>query len=116
MNEFLLLFRNASGDGKFSVSPEEMQASIPKWQKWIGEIAGQGKLVSTEPLKFEGRTVRHHGVIDGPYVEVKELVVGYLICKADSLDEAVSFGKTCPIMELAGGSVEVRPLEKFNAR
>lgn len=112
----VLLFRNASGNAKFSVLSEAMQASIPKSQHWIGEIAGRGKLVSTKPLKFEGRTVRHHGVIDGPYVEVKELIVGYLIRKAESLDEAVGFGKSCPIMDYAGGSVEVRPLEKFNAQ
>jgi hypothetical protein len=116
MQEFILLFRNTSGDGKFSVSPEEMQASIPKWQHWIGGIAQQGKLISTEPLKYEGKTVKHHGVIDGPFVEVKELIVGYLICKTESVDEAVGFGKTFPVMELAGGSVEVRPLEKYNGK
>jgi hypothetical protein len=39
MQEFMLLFRNASGQGEYSVSLEEMQAAMPKWQAWINDLA-----------------------------------------------------------------------------
>ena len=113
MQEFMLLFRNAPHPDGYAPSPEEMQASIPKWQKWIGEIAQQGKLVSTAPLHFEGRTIKDAKVTDGPFVEIKERVNGYLICKAENLEEAVTFGKGCPIFDFPNGSVEVRPIMLF---
>jgi len=114
MKEFLLLFRNKTGVDSYSVSPEQMQAAMPKWQKWIGDIAGQGKFVSTQPLDYEGKTIRPGGITDGPYVEVKEIVVGYLICKASTIEEATEMGKDCPILDYEGGSLEVRTITPFN--
>jgi hypothetical protein len=63
----------------------------------------------------EGKTVKPNKVItDGPFVEAKEMVGGYLIVKANSLDEAVEMAKTCPNL-VYGGNVEVRsvmPIEE----
>ena len=42
MNEFLLLFRNTAGDDGYSISPEEMQAAMPRWREWIEKIARAG--------------------------------------------------------------------------
>lgn len=107
MKEFMMLFRNAYNPA-FKPSPEQMQASIKKWQDWIGGIAAQGKFVSTNQLGFEGRTLKPNKVTtDGPYAEVKEIVGGYILVKADSLDEAFELANGCPILEV-GGHVEVR--------
>ena len=46
-------------------------------------------------------------ITDGPYAEVKEMVGGYLIVKANTLDEAVEMAKSCPNL-IYGGNVEVR--------
>ena len=48
-------------------------------------------------------------ITDGPFVESKEVVGGYLIVSAASLDEATIMSKGCPILE-EGGSVEVRQI------
>jgi hypothetical protein len=40
-------------------------------------------------------------------MEVKEMIGGYLIVKANSLEEAVEMAKSCPNLEY-GGNVEVR--------
>ncbi|MGH1366834.1 MAG: YciI family protein [Calditrichia bacterium] len=107
MNEFMMLFRS-SGYGDYQPSPEEIQATIKKWQDWIGGIAAQGKFSSTNQLGQEGKTLKPGNVVtDGPYAEVKELIGGYVIVKADSLDEALELAKGCPILEV-GGNVEVR--------
>lgn len=113
MKEFLLLFRNKTGKGSYSVSPEQMQAAMPKWQKWIGDIAANGQFVSTQPLDYEGKIIRPGGITDGPYVEVKEIVVGYLICKTETIEQAVEIGKGCPILDYPGGSLEVRTITPF---
>ncbi len=109
----MLLFRNVAGNGSYSVSPEQMQAAMPKWQHWMGEMAQQGKFVGTQPLQYEGKTVRVSGVTDGPFAEIKELVVGYVLCKADDEAEAIRFAQSCPILDYPGGSVEVRAIAPF---
>jgi len=89
-------------------SPEQMQSMIKQWQDWIGGIASQGKFVATNALGFEGKTLHSDKTItDGPYTELKEIVGGYLICKANSIDEAIELANGCPVL-LTGGKVEVR--------
>ena len=52
-------------------------------------------------------------VKDGPYAEAKDVVGGYITVEADDIAQAVELSKGCPILE-AGGSVEVRPVQKLN--
>jgi len=109
----MLIFRNVHNPN-FQMSPEQMQASINPWQDWIGSITAQGKFVSTNQLGFSGKTLKPGNVVtDGPYMEVKEIVGGYIIVKADSIDEAVEFAKGCPIIHY-GGHVEVRDIMSLN--
>ena len=103
----MMLFRTEKSDAP-KPSPEQMQKSIKNWQDWIGGIAAQGKFVSTNALGSKGQTVDSNGVVsDGPYVEIKERVGGYIVVKADDLADAISLSKGCPILAL-GGKVEVR--------
>jgi len=107
MKEFMMIFRNEKNDNP-KPSPEQMQAMIKQWQDWIGGIAAQGKFVATNALGFDGKTVHADATItDGPYAEVKEIVGGYIIVKADDLDDAVNLSEGCPTLAL-GGKVEVR--------
>jgi hypothetical protein len=52
-------------------------------------------------------------VSDGPYTEMKEIVGGYLICKAENLDEAVAMTEGCPTLLSGGTTVEVRDVMPF---
>ena len=109
----MMIFRNAY-DPTFKPSPEQMQASIKQWQDWIGGIAAQGKFVSTNRLGFEGKTLKSNNlIVDGPYAEVKEIVGGYILVKAATLDEAMKLAEGCPILYI-GGHVEVRNVLSIN--
>ena len=113
MKEFMMIFRNEYNPA-FKPSPEQMQTSIKQWQDWIGGIAAQGKFVSTNRLGFQGKTLKPNNVItDGPYVEVKEMIGGYILVKANSLDEALQLAEGCPILNI-GGNVEVRDIMPMN--
>jgi hypothetical protein len=108
MKEFLMIFRNEKMDGGAAPSAEQMQLVMKEWQNWIGGIASQGKFVSTNRLYSEGSTLLPDGtVLDGPYAELKEVVGGYLIVKADSLQAAQEMAKDCPNLKY-GGNVEIR--------
>ena len=107
MKEFMMIFRRTPMKD-FKPTPEQIRASISEWQDWIGGIAAQGKFVGTNRLGFEGKVLNANGVVtDGPYAEVKEIVGGYIIVKADNIDEAMELAKGCPVLGV-GGKVEVR--------
>jgi hypothetical protein len=111
MNEFLLVFRRNEVSSETQPSPEQLQSMMKQWQDWIKNIAAQNKLVSSgNRLSSDGRVVKENNVItNGPYVEMKETIGGYIIVRADSLDEAAELSKDCPILNI-GGNVEVRTI------
>jgi hypothetical protein len=45
---------------------------------------------------------------DGPFVDMKEAVGGYLLLEADDLDAAIAVASTIPAARL-GGAIEIRP-------
>lgn len=109
MNEFVLIFRNSVNE-QVKPSPEQMQQVMTDWMNWMGSIAAQNKLADkgNRLSMTEGKTVMQHDVItDGPYTEIKEFINGYILVKADHLDDAVLIAKGCPILKI-GGNVEVR--------
>lgn len=63
----------------------------------------------------EGKTVKGpKGVVtDGPFAESKELVGGYFIVRAASIEEAAEIAKDCPDLAL-NGNVEIREVMKFD--
>lgn len=115
MKDYLFLFRG--GDTAMAKeSPEKWQAHMQKWMKWMGELSQQGKLAGAQPLDQTGRQVRGNKklVTDGPFMEGKEMVGGYLMCKASNYDEAVGIAKGCPILEFDDGIVEIREIQELN--
>jgi hypothetical protein len=110
MKEFLLIYR-----GDYLKAPsgtaEDANALTQKWMDWIGSIAAEGKLVNRgNRLENSGRVLKADVTTDGPYCEMKEIVGGYSLIKANSLDEAEKMAKGCPIFSI-GGSVEVREIK-----
>lgn len=109
----MMIFRN-DYNPSFKPSPEQIQAMIKQYQDWIGGIAAQGKFIGTNRLGFEGKTLKPNNVIaDGPYAEIKEIVGGYMLVKANDLEEAMKLAEGCPILTI-GGSVEVRNIMPTN--
>ncbi len=108
-----MLFRSEPNPNQ-NPSPEEMQKMVQTWQDWIGGIAAQDKFVATNALGYQGKTVQGNGVItDGPYAELKEIVGGYIVVKAENIDEAVKLSEGCPTLAM-GGKVEVRDVMVFD--
>lgn len=112
MDEFMLIFRHE--DGKKVASPEQIQIWMKQTMDWIGGIAAQNKFSGGNGLPFEdSKVVRHNNVVtNGPFGEIKETIGGYVIVKADSVEEAVEFAKGCPVLQGEGNSVEVRRIAK----
>lgn len=111
MNEFLLLFRLDIISKDAQPSPEQLKVYMEQWQQWIDEITAAGKLAGGNHLSVEGRVINdEHTITDGPYVEVKESVAGYLIIKAEDFEDATVIAGKCPILNGKGNTVEVRKI------
>ena len=85
---------------------------MTKVHQWFEGLANQGVMKAAQPLQEEGRIVSCNNggtVADGPFVESKEAVAGYLLIQAESLEEAVAIARKCPTIQY-GSSVEVRPI------
>jgi hypothetical protein len=112
MANYLFLFR---GGNFASQSAEQKQAHMQKWVSWMKALGDAGQLKGGEPLEGTGKQVRGRNkvVIDGPYTETKDLVGGYLLISAPSLQAATELAMGCPILE-GDGQVEVRPVATLN--
>ena len=115
MARFLFIYRGAS-EAAGRMTPEERQQHMQKWEKWIGEGIQKGWMLDPgDGLTPETRVVTPKLVTDGPFVESKEVVGGFSIVQADSIDAAAKLAKGCPGLSI-GGSVEVRRLAGYTAK
>lgn len=70
----------------------------------------------------KGKRVRFSGarreVVDGPFIETKELVAGFWLWNVKSMDEAVEWVKRCPNLMESDSEIEIRQVfeaEDFGA-
>lgn len=107
MSKYLCLQRHVPGTKPVSAppSPAEMQAMYEKFNEWREKF--QDNLVDLGGRLGDGRVQLHSTASDGPFVEVKELVGGYMVVSASSLEEALGIARACPGLVSPGSGVEV---------
>lgn len=109
MEEYVLLFRLDILTKEIQPSPEQMQVYMKQYQDWVGGIAAQNKFVGGTGLSTEGKVVKHPNMVtDGPYVDIKESLAGFISVRAADFEDALRMARECPILGGAGNSVEVR--------
>jgi hypothetical protein len=117
MEEFVLIMRHEDG-GKIA-SPEQMQIWMQQTMDWLGSIAAQNRLVDRGTgLSFDdSRVVRSNNVVtNGPFGDIKETIGGFIVVRAESVDEAVGFAKGCPVLQGEGNSLEVRKVARHDIK
>ncbi|MBK7908655.1 MAG: hypothetical protein IPJ78_19190 [Gemmatimonadetes bacterium] len=105
MPKYLCLQRKVEGGNAERPSPAKMQEMYAQFGAWqqkfkqnlvdMGGRLGEGRLTTADPAP------------DGPFVEIKELVGGYMIVSAESLDQAIEVARECPGLVGPGSGVEV---------
>jgi len=86
MPKYLLLQRSPTGGEP--PSPARMQEMFAVWNTWKEKFKDSIVDMGAK-LKPGGKVVTAAGAMDGPFVEAKEIVGGYMIITADSYDRAV---------------------------
>jgi hypothetical protein len=108
----VIVFVKATTESEAGQMPTtEILAAMGKYNE---ELAKAGVMLAGEGLhpSSHGKRVKFSGsqrtVIDGPFVETKELIAGFWIWKVKSMDEAVEWLKKAPFG--GGMEIEIRPI------
>ena len=104
-------------DERTDRNDERMKQMFAEFVAWTKDLAKRGILEGVEGLKSEGKTVRRKGaalVIDGPYAEGREAVLGSVTIRVADLDEACRIAGESPFVAY-GGALEVHLVNPFPA-
>lgn len=107
MNQYLILVRGNDSN----ISPDEAQKRMAVFGEWVQKVL-DGRYVAGAPLdESEGRLIksRNEVLTDGPFLESKEMISGYIIISSNDLKEATELTKQCPL--LGKYQLEVRLLK-----
>lgn len=109
----VMVFAKATGDSEKGAPPTP--EAFAAMDRFTEELVKAGVFVAAAGLQntAEARRVVCHGpsraVIDGPFAETRELVVGFSIWEVKDMDEAVAWAKRCPNPMSGRTEIEIRP-------
>ena len=99
MNNFLLIYTG----GGMPETEEEQAVVMKAWADWFEEL-GDHLIDGGNPTGPESKTIHSDGMVhDGPE---GMMATGYSMLKAESLDQAVTLAKGCPMLG-GGGNISV---------
>jgi hypothetical protein len=111
VQKYLCLYRSAPSAAE-PPSPAQMQEMFAAFNAWKDKFKGDIHDLGTK-LRPTGKVVTASGVTDGPYVEAKEIIAGYMILAAESYEKAVAVVNEMPGMQMPGACVEIREMVSF---
>jgi hypothetical protein len=110
MEKFLLLIREDLIQRE-NLSQEEHYACIQTMTRWVESLAESINFEGGKPLLNNGRYVgRDYILSDGPFIEAKESISGFIQILAENLEQAAAIAQTCPLVVQNAAAIEVRPI------
>jgi hypothetical protein len=106
--KYLVIHRSTPGtrEPPSPAQMQEMYAAFNAWkEKFKTNILDMGG-----KLKAGGKVLTPSGVVDGPFVEAKEIVGGFMVVAADNYDRALEVARECPGLLSPGSSIEIREI------
>jgi hypothetical protein len=111
MRYLLQIYDGGATEQDARLSAEEEEAIVGEYLA-IGQSPGVVGGDQLQPVET-ATTVRVEGgqtlLSDGPFVEAKEHLGGYIVVEADELDAALEIAARIPAARM-GGAIEVRPV------
>jgi len=111
----MLIFRDEGVDWAQLAIEGRSKALFQKLVDWAADLKRRGVYAGVEALAQGGKTVRRKGaglVIDGPFAEGREAVLGFFLVRVRDVDEACAIAGESPHADI-GGATEVRMLGAF---
>ena|SRR5579863_1550935 len=110
MEKFLLLVREDINMLK-QIGSEGRYQNMRDMMKWVESLAEYGNYIGGEPLVMAGKYVSQNDILsDGPFIETKEAISGYIFLQAENIEQAASIAQSCPLVMQNRMILEVRPV------
>jgi hypothetical protein len=117
--KYMLLIHQGStptpGTDAWENLSDQEKGAVYAAYKAINETPGVTPGVGMQPPELattvrvqDGQTL----TTDGPFVEIKEAIGGYLHFEADDLDAAIELAAKIPAAAM-GGAIEIRPIKEW---
>ncbi|MCE7990615.1 MAG: hypothetical protein HEP71_01490 [Roseivirga sp.] len=105
MQQFLLLLNSkASRD----ISPEELERRLSEYREWVKTIPDH--YLSDSRLDKGGAYITQDKPVltDGPFAELNEVIAGFVVIRANDLNQATQVTQTSPLLQYF--NIAVRPI------
>ena len=112
----VMVFSKAADDIDMTAEPSaEMLEAFAAMDRFTEELVAAGVFVAAAGLRNDGQARRiifdgrGRTVIDGPFAETREVVVGFSIWQVRDMDEAMAWALRAPVIPGQKGEMEIRP-------
>jgi hypothetical protein len=118
MNDYLFVYQKGDPHWHEGKSPEELQRAMQAWNEWFKRLEASGNLRNPGAALGRGGAVvtrNGHGFqTDTSMSEVKELIGGYSVVQARTLEEATRLSEGSPFLQNnPKGRILVQPVMKM---
>lgn len=93
------------------IDEEPAPGKLEKHYRHADELISEGTMIAGFRLQpiTASTSIRSDGLTDGPFLEAKQVILGFYVIEASDLDAALKTAKRNPILT-QGGGLEVRPV------
>ena len=112
----VMVFSKAAEDVDMNAEPSaEMLEAFAAMDRFTEELVAAGVFVAAAGLKNDAtaRRIVYDGlgrtVIEGPFAETREVIVGFSIWQVRDMDEAMAWAQRAPVIPGMKGEMEIRP-------
>ncbi len=114
MSDYLIVYQGSNQDWT-KKTPEQIRPVMEQWAAWFKELEAKGVLRNPgSALAPGGAVIRTNGkgfVTDSTMPEVKELISGFTLIRADSVEQAAKIAEGSPFLKNnPEGRILVRPV------
>ena len=112
----VMVFSKAAEDIDMNAEPTpEMLEAFAAMDRFTEELVAAGVFVAAAGLKNDAGAKRilfdglGRTVIDGPFAETREVIVGFSIWQVSDMNEAMAWALRAPVIPGQKGEMEIRP-------
>lgn len=101
MPKFMLILSSRPGVWNH-LTAEQTQRRMEEYQGWVEKISPRrlsGEKLGNDGGKILSRKDGKLTIVDGPYADTKEVIGGFMVMRAESLDEAIDLVSDAPMLE-----------------
>jgi len=110
MEKFLFIIREDLARLK-QWNEKQRYNAIREMDKWVKSLVEKGSYISGDALRIAGSYVSKSQVLsDGPFIEAKEGISGFIFMEAVDMQDAISMAQACSFVQRGEMAIEVRPL------